>query len=390
VTPAGAPWPALRLVGAVAGGATLLAVVAAGVVAALSGYAGIAPAGSVDEMCTLQVSAPPVRRDPGKPHALCSRQAEFRDGGILAAGEQLAIACARHRHFSVSLKRDDPDSRRVLREEEGEMKKSFATLRDFAGPALFPDIVQQVVLLALTLVVILGVARAAGKQLREAVPGADHADLRLPFARGVAVNLVGGVLVTIVESVDAHKTGFDWSSYCVSLPSFWIGHFWLVGMSLVSAVPFAIGWHGSHQCLRPMPNPEAYQWGVGKYVTLLETWTFLTVVIVAGVAALWLHTLVGAASRTNLIIALTGLGALIGAGLLVERFVRNARELQAECERIIARDGEAGRKYEKAPTEEMFGRRWWQLPSVFVIAGGIAYKMIELAGVSSLVSNGGP
>ena len=31
-----------------------------------------------------------------------------------------------------------------------------------------------------------------------------------------------------------------------------------------------------------------------------------------------------------------------------------------------------------------------QLPGVFVIAGGIAYKMIELAGVSSLVSNGGP
>src|SRR5205085_2283616 len=101
------------------------------------------------------------------------------------------------------------------------------------------------------------------------------------------------------------------------------------------------------------------------------------------------HTLVGAASRTNVIIALTGLGALIGAGLLVERFVRNARELQAECELIIARDGEAGRKYEKAPTEEMFGRRWWQVPGVFVIAGGIAYKMIELAGVSSLVSNGG-
>jgi len=45
---------------------------------------------------------------------------------------------------------------------------------------------------------------------------------------------------------------------------------------------------------------------------------------------------------------------------------------------------------QKAPTEEMFGRRWWQLPGVFAIAGGIAYKMIELAAVSSLVSNGGP
>ena len=367
---------------------SLLVTAAAAGVAYQSGYRGIAPAGSMTALCG---EAFPVftARAPAA-DGTCRTQLANRDTLVATKKADLRIACSRHQSFHESLARNAPEARRAMKEEDAEARRLYTELRELAGPAITADLPKQLGLLVLTIAILIGVTYGAGLQAtRAGIPSPTPGDLRRPFYAGAGATFLVAAGVTLCESIDANKTGFDWSSYCTSVLPFWLGHSVLGAMSVVTAAPFAAGWYLSGARHRPAPVPSQPRWGVGKYVDLLETWSFITVVLVGVIAAVWLHTLVAAPSRTNRTIALEGTGALIGAGWLVARFVGNARHLQRTCESLIAQADMKRGDLPADPTEGMLGKKWWQLPTLFVVAGGLAYKLVESAGVSSLV-NGSP
>jgi hypothetical protein len=208
-------------------------------------------------------------------------------------------------------------------------------------------------------------------------------ELRRPLLRTGFATLLVAAIVTFVESLESNKTSFDWSSYCRSGSAFAVNHASLLPVSVMVAVQLSAGFFAMKP-RRLVLDPELPAWGVRPYVTFLETWCLFIVVTVGAVSALWLHTLAQDPSHTNVLLSFMGWGALGAVAALLVRIVRTAMSLRAECERLaFARD-----KSPDDPTEGLLGKSWWQVPSVFALAGGLAWWLLEQVGAEKLYSGG--
>ena len=87
-----------------------------------------------------------------------------------------------------------------------------------------------------------------------------------------------------------------------------------------------------------------------------------------GVAALWLHGLAEDPSRTNVVVSFMGWGALASTVAVLGRIMNTARKLRDRREALaFSLTHPPG-----DPTEGLLGKAWWQVPSVFAFAGGVA------------------
>jgi hypothetical protein len=362
---------------------TLLLYLFAGWWANRSGYRGLADAsGSLDAMCGA--NPPPFSQSATS--NVCLEQLSLRAKQATKARVALIVACERHRFFEAALSNNVADARRSLKEEAVEIKKSFTQLRELAGPEIADELPLEIGLIAFTIAMIIGANYLAAMHARRVGfrPLREHAEFLRPFLYGVGVT--GGVAACVLykESVDPKKSSFDWNSYCISEASSWMAHGAILGISLVCATSLGLGWYFTRADHVPEANPALPRWGVGRYASFLETWSFAIVVIVGVLEAAWIHDLAAAPSRTNVTMTFLGTGALACALVLVGRFVRCAILLRHSLEEIMKALPER-EKWPADPTDGILGRRWWQLPALFVVAGGLAYKLLDSAGVARLL-----
>jgi hypothetical protein len=244
----------------------------------------------------------------------------------------------------------------------------------------------EVLLIAFTMAMIIVASYLAAIHARRVgiQPLRDPAEFRRPFFWGFGSS--GGVAIAVLyrESVDPKKSDFDWNSYCICEPASWIAHASILLVAIICATALALGWYFTRTDHVPKADAALPRWGVGGYVAFLETWSFAIVVLVGVLEAAWVHDLAAAPSRTNITVAFLGTGALTGACVLVGRFVRCALSLRKSLEELM-KTVPTREKWPADPTDGILGQRWWQLPALFVVAGGLAYELLDSAGVARLL-----
>jgi hypothetical protein len=316
----------------------------------------------------------------------CACQAQHRRDHIAGARRDLRIACARHGKFSEDLQYERPEARTWIQQEATEIVRANGELRALLGSAVYPGQLSLLAELALNLGFAMATMVALGKHAHwVGIPPVDEArKIGVPLAVVTAITFGVSAAVTAWESLDPHKGDFDGNSYCMVASSFWLGHASVPLLSLVVGAQLATGWYATRSEHVPAIDATKVRWGVGTYVFFLEVWSFAAIVISAGTAAFWIHALAGsplASARTE---GMLGFGALGVVLLLLGRLVRNGYALRAHCE-AYRHDHPKKENLPADPTASFIGETW-KLPAAFAAAFGIAYKLLELAGVGRLVN----
>ncbi|HMJ57015.1 MAG TPA: hypothetical protein VK540_33330 [Polyangiaceae bacterium] len=377
----------LRAIAWIAAIATLLLYVGSGVLAYRADYKGIELPQSGDP-CEIAGLALPADASAGD--RCCGYQRQHRMSAFAGAEEALRIACKRREHFRDALEGNNALARTALKQEKGVIQESFKSLRELVGPDLRATIWKQFFLLFLTVAAPLAILYAVGRHasrigIDAVAKDEEGQQVYRPYLLIAGASALVAGIVLGWESLDPQKSSFDWNSYCVSRASFWPSHAAVVGVALVTSAPLATGWYLTAKAYVPDPQPNEPRWGarVGKYVSFLETWMFLTVVSVGFVSAIWLHDLAAVPSRTNVISAFLGVGALGVAVLVLRRMMACAQHLREKCDDAMRADP-ARDKWPPDPTGHILAERWWQLPAAFLAAAAIAYTAVQTAGVSRL------
>ena len=379
----------LRRLVFVAAALTLILNVMAGCWSSGFGYQGLSDAEDTEAMCkaSLPVFKPSLPASKaGASKGICDVQLPIRGAQIARTQAALTVACKRRAFFEAALSTNLADARRSLKEETVEIQDSFSKLRELTGPAIGDALGVEIALMAFSMAMMIGANYLAGMHAASAGirPLREAAEFRTPFLWGVVINSGVALAVLYRESVDPRKSSYGWDSYCVCEPASWLAHGSILGVSLVCATSLGLGWYFSRADHVPKANPAVPRWGVGGYVTFLETWSFAIVTLVGVLEAVWIHSLAAAPSRTNVTMAFLGAGALVGAGVLVGRFVHCALLLRSALEEQMRAAPERD-KWPTDPTDGILGQHWWQLPALFVVAGGLAYQLLDSAGVARLL-----
>jgi len=325
--------------------------------------------------------------------ALCAQQLEQRGKKMDDLVVELALSCARREHLRSALATSDDDVRSLLRAEEAESAQLYSRLIEIVGPQ--KSWMSPALRIALTVLVGLagiGLAGAHARSLRIPRLGSLRS-ARRPFWLSAGLPLVVGSVVTCWESFDAGKDGFDWSSYCLAGAigwgevttagaAFWMTHATILTVSGVVGMQTVAGWHVTRMRFAPVPNPRKYDWGIRGYMTFLEVWCFLIVLLAAGITALWVHGMV--TSHTNFQTFFMGFGALLPACWLVLRMMRNAHMLRVRCERLRfwAPDPD---ELPPDPSTGLLSDGWWRVPALFASATAIAEGLLRWGGVGRLL-----
>ena len=304
----------------------------------------------------------------------CERQCLARQKHIGETKEEIRTACSRRSHYQDRIV-IEPLARRVIAEEGVELRRLHGKLRELQGPKPEEESRENVRHLAETCVLGLAALYGYGRHARNVgIPRCRRfTAIRPAFMATGGVTLLVAVTVIMVESLDEAKVGFDWSSFCINRAAFWVNHATVLPLALLIATQLSAGFFAMRDTHLPEPNPTKPAWGVRSYVTFLETWCFLLVIIVGAVAARWLHELAAERTRTNVILSFLGWGALGSAAALAVRIVRTAITLRDKCEALALTVDKAP----APPTDHLVGKSWWQVPAVFAAAGSIAWWLLE-------------
>lgn len=364
---------------------TWVAAVLALVLAATSPRLGSEPAvtleggANVKEICGHEF--PSLAKDNGSD--CCGKQLHARNQlreGLLS---EQRVACKRYTRLTRKLREGEPLARKALEEEEAEITRIYAGLRDLYGPPRHEESTKLYVNVAVTFALGILVLYLFGYHAkRVGIPSARSVKaLRAPLLwMGGSTTLVA-VVVTLIESLDEQKTSFDWASFCLSQPAFYVHHAIQLPLAFLTAVQLSAGWYAMGVDRRGTLDPTKPRWGVGPYVNFLETWCVLIVVLTAVTTALWAHQLVASPTRTNLLTGMLGFGALGSIVALIIRINRTALELRERCEELKMTEEKAP----DDPTGDLVGKSWWQMPSVFAVSSGFAWWILESTGVSELL-----
>ena len=363
----------------------LLSTAAAGITAVRAGYPaeGREP-DDVDGVCA-------AAQHPVEPRELrgawpCVGQAEYRRDRMKAAANDLLLACARHRSFTEDLLNGPPELRTGIQQEAAEIARANRELRALRGSAVYPGQLWLLAELALNLGLAMATMVALGKHANSVgIQPVDEArKIALPLTVITMITFGVSAAVTAWESLDPQKIDFDGNSYCMVASSFWLGHASVPLLSFVVGAQLATGWYATRGEHVPAVDATKIRWGVGPYVFFLEVWSFAAIVISGGTAAFWIRALAGsplASARTE---GMLGFGALGVVLVLLGRLVRNGYKLRSQCE-SYRHDHREMEHLPEDPTATFIGETW-KLPAAFAAAFGIAYKLLELAGVGRLVN----
>jgi hypothetical protein len=316
---------------------------------------------------------------------VCEDQLKYRKGEIEEMKAALDIACHRYGIFHDDRAAEYPEARRWMKGEADEIERLTAALRETAGPAIYPEQWYAVAPLLLMTTVLVGVMWQVGRHaaLVGVRPPERVRDVGRPLAVIAVLTFLLAALVTYVESMDPQKTDFDWRSYCILPKSFWWAHALLLPLSVQLAAPLAIGWYITRSDHVPWPDPAKYRWGVHRYVTFTEIWSFATIALTGSLTAVWIRELAAAPSRTAKYVAWLGIGTVLVTSLLVVRMVRNGHLLRERYESKM--EDRADRDtFPPDPTAAFLGDKWWKAPAALVVAIGLAHQVLTWAGFEAL------
>ena len=348
--------------------------------AASAGLEGPSPALASKEPEIL--CAGPSKAEPGNASCRCTRQLKERSSKVMAACGRLKAARDRHHLLEARFAGGEPDARRALAEEDAEIQVQQSALRHLNG--YDPATQGMLAALKLGLTCLFGFAITYAFEAHARHVKIRHctslSELRKPFAWAFLATFTVASVVVLIESLDIRKSDFDWCSYCMSHTAFWLAHSPILPMSVFVSIQLSAGFFAVRREHLPIPNPRLPSWGLRPYVTFLETWSLLIVVSVGAIAAFWLHELAAQPSRTNITLSFMGWGALAAVAVLLLNIVRTALVLRAKCESLAA----PLRNPPEDPTQALLGKSWWQLPSVFAAAVGIAWWLLDTFGATRI------
>jgi hypothetical protein len=195
---------------------------------------------------------------------------------------------------------------------------------------------------------------------------------------------------TSIFSVE--KSWFGASSFCISSLAWGLMLVTALGVSMVIAYPASILWQFSSRDHQPttmdIGHPDG-QWGVGRYVLFLQTWSMLCLFFVLLPSALWLRAFVEhpGFSRWYLI---PGAVLFLSASVISGRMVSNAVEVRGMYHRKLKTPGASwqeiqARKPPPDPTIIFLGEHWWKLPSIALAVLAALWWVLERIGVSGFL-----
>jgi hypothetical protein len=214
-------------------------------------------------------------------------------------------------------------------------------------------------------------------------PTSRTREISAPFIAIAAITLIVAAGVTAWESLVTDKVDFDGNSYCLNVWSFWTAHLSLLGLSLAVAAPLATGWYVGRSDHIPQLQAAKYRWGVGGYVSLLETWSFIGTLLTGMIAAYWIRQLADAPTSSAKIQVFLGFGALGTTCLILGRFVANAFKIR----RAYKAELESRANWKDLPPDPTAGflGEPWKVPAAFAAAFAITFKLLEGANVGRLI-----
>lgn len=215
-----------------------------------------------------------------------------------------------------------------------------------------------------------------------------------PYLLFMAIIFLTHMLREISTSIlTTDKTWFGWSSFCISSYAWALMLIPALGFAMVVAYPATILWHFGRVDNRPKHLDREHkdgQWGVGRYVLFLQTWSVLSLAFLVLPGALWLrfHQNDLHLSRAYLLT----FGVLFASILIITgRFIGNAIEIRKAYKLELEKLGDTWQKIKEAapppdPTTRFLGEHWWQLPAVISGIFAISWLIIEQVGVSDFLS----
>jgi hypothetical protein len=204
------------------------------------------------------------------------------------------------------------------------------------------------------------------------------------------INTAREVSTSIIQTED--KSWFAWSSFCVSSEAWTLNLVTFFGVAMLVAYPAAVLWHFGRSNNRPMILDWKHkdgQWGVGRYVLFLQTWSTLSLVALVLPGALWLRTFKGDARFTSAYL-LPGLVLLAAVLLISGRLIRNAILIRSAYRKAFEARGKTWQEIKAQnlppdPTMNFLGEHWWKLPTVILAMLGLVWLIVEKVGISDLL-----
>ena len=240
-------------------------------------------------------------------------------------------------------------------------------------------------------------ARLASRQGSKAVvewrEKAKHVNWRLTYSLWVGIIFITHTAREVYTSIlSEDKSWFGWSSFCVSSEAWSLMHLPSLGVAMVVAYPATILWNfGSRRILPPdlSLGDKDGQWGVGRYVLFLQTWSFLSLVFLLLPGGLWLRALLHEPRFTSIYLLPS---ALLSASVLiiVGRMIRNAIAIRKMYQVELRGLGDTWQQIQEKkpppdPTTTFLGEHWWKLPAVISGIFALSWLVVEQIGVSDLI-----
>jgi hypothetical protein len=188
------------------------------------------------------------------------------------------------------------------------------------------------------------------------------------------------------------KSWFGASSFCISSFAWGFMLVTALGVSMVIAYPASILWQFSSRENRPTAMDIAHpdgQWGVGRYVLFLQTWSILCLFFLLLPSALWLRAL-REHRGFSWPYLIPGVVLFLSASVITGRMVTNAVELRKLYQAKLAELGASwqaiqARQPPPDPTILFLGEHWWKLPSIALAVLAALGWVLERIGASDFL-----
>lgn len=193
-------------------------------------------------------------------------------------------------------------------------------------------------------------------------------------------------LAEIFTSVLAkEKTWFGWDSFCVTPSAFIIKCISFISYGLVAATPFTVLWRLSDEKYLPKPNPlaEDGNFGAGRYVQFLQTWTLWLILFPSALGIIWFRYTIEMEPQFSPARLLHGTGVVALIAIIVYRLIKNAIILRFQCEdELHQKKYKAKDKLPTDPTIAFLGTAWWKLPATVATAFAVIWALLEGMGLT--------